>query len=313
MRVISFNNDTKVDEKVPSLINLDFFTSNQSSLPVEYVPEDKPKKKRRPKKKIIDGQEIITKNEDDSSQLPLYQTNEPYIDTYQETSNMLKSSIYQIDMLQSELKSDIDQIRSSKTLKKKYDYISLLSGTMSSLISTKVNAIREINKTITDSHNLEMKRIKDLKLNAAMEGDDDKRIMDLYTAYISTPVGTYNGPTAYNPPSTMDMTLLNNNVLSTEMYQNMDNNYTVSPAVNRMLLMENPDIKTVVKYETATGNRYFDVINVKTGESVPGIERPDPMFLNDTTIDVRNGIARNINLDQTYTLITIDNPEINKY
>lgn len=313
MRVISFDNDTKVDEKVPSLINLDFFTSNQSLLPVEYVPEDKPKKKRRPKKKIIDGQEIITKDKDDSSQLPLYQTNEPYIDTYQETSNMLKSSIYQIDMLQSELKSDIDQIRSSKTLKKKYDYISLLSGTMSSLISTKVNAIREINKTITDSHNLEMKRIKDLKLNAAMEGDDDKRIMDLYTAYISTPVGTYNGPTAYNPPNTMDMTLLNNNVLSTEMYQNMDNNYTVSPAVNRMLLMENPDIKTVVKYETATGNRYFDVINVKTGESVPGIERPDPMFLNDTTIDVRNGIARNINLDQTYTLITIDNPEINKY
>lgn len=317
MKVISFDNNTQVDTNVPSLINVDFFTSNKSALPVNYVPvegEKKPKRGRPSKKKVVDGQELLTdgSNEEQNTELPMYQSNQPYINTYDETSGMLKNSIYQIDILQSDIKNELDQIRLSKTLKRKYDYMSMLSSTMSALINTKVTAIREMNKTITDCHNLEIKRVKDLKIDAS-EQDDDKRIMDMYNAYISTPVGSYNGPTMYNPPSLNDMTLLSNNVLSTDMYQGMNQDYTVNPTVNKMLMLENPNIKTVVVYDQSTGNRYFDVINTQTGESVPGMDRPDPMFLNDTTIDVRNGIARNVNLDQTYPLIIMDNPNVSKY
>jgi len=307
-KIISFD-DSGLDHNVPSIINVDFFTSKQSSLPIDYIPDDEKKKRGRPRKKLVDGQELLTG--DSGKDLPMYQTAEPYRDSYDETEGLLKNSIVQIDTLQSEMKGELDLIRQSKTLKRKYDYMTLLTNTMSSLITTKVTAIREINKTITDCHNLEIKRIKDLKMGDA-DQDDDKRIMDMYNAYISTPVGTYNTPNAYNPPSQNELTLLNSGVMGTDMYQN-NQGYTMNPSVNKMLMMENPNIKTVVLYNSTTGERKFDVINTQTGESIPGADRPDPMFLNDTSIDVRNGIARNTNLDQTYKLVVIDNPDVSQY
>lgn len=268
------------------------------------------------KKKLSDGSEIILA--DNSSQesydntLPMYQSNTSYIESYGETNNLLRTSIGQIDQLQSELKGELDTVRTSKTLKRKYDYISALSSTASALINTKVSVIKEMNKVITDSHNLDLKRMKDLKVTEN-QVDDDKRIMDMYQAFISTPVG--NGPVL--GPNMTDMTLMSgvSNMVRADLGQDSYETYTqnVSPTQNMMRLEQNPDIKTVVVYDASTGRRWFDVMNVRTGDSVPNVNKPDAMFLEDTTIDVRNQIARNTNLDLTYPLIVLNNSNLSEY
>jgi hypothetical protein len=44
---------------------------------------------------------------------------------------------------------------------------------------------------------------------------------------------------------------------------------------------------------------------LRTNQSVPGTPKPDPMFLENLTIDIRNNIARDINLNKTYPLVLI--------
>ncbi len=310
----------KSQEEISGKVKMNFFNlvNNPSiSIPMEEGSTDNlPKKRGRPKKDITatkrlsDGSEIVLANEE----LPTYQSNTPYGESYSETNNMLKSAIIQADMMTGDIARDLTDIRLSKTLRKKYDYISLLSGTSSTLLSTKVSAIRELNKTITDCHNLELKRYKDLKL-AENEQDDDKRMMDMYNAFISTPVGGGMGMSPmtgqFIPPSS-DLTL---GGIPNIIRANIDNsdagylNYVnhMSPEQNLMRYENNPNVKTVVVYDQSTGRRWFDVINIMTGESIPNVSRPDQMFLEDTTIDLRNKIARNTNLDTTYPLVVQGN------
>ena len=70
------------------------------------------------------------------------------------------------------------------------------------------------------------------------------------------------------------------------------------------MVMED-DIKDVLVYDQATGNKYFDKVD-RSGNSVPGIERRDAMFLEDYTIDTRNKIARNVNLNDTIPLVILN-------
>ena len=56
---------------------------------------------------------------------------------------MLRESIGQINILSNDVQSEIDNIRKSKTLKGKYKYISDLCATASTLVSTKISAIRK--------------------------------------------------------------------------------------------------------------------------------------------------------------------------
>lgn len=264
-------------------------------------------KRGRPKNKVINGETVMMAKDDDS--LSNLQSNVPYNNTYAETNGMLKTSIAQIDVMNNELKSDLNQIRLSKTLKRKFDYISELTGTMSTLINTKVSAIREMNNTTTTCHNLELKKMKELKLSES-EQDDNKNIMDMYNAFISAPV---SGGYSALGPSNIDMTLAatSNNMIRNDIgngdagYQNFLNN--MSPVQNMMRFEQNPDIKQVVVYDQSTGRRWFDVMNVRTGETVTNVPKKDPMFLEDTTLDLKNGIARNVNLDETYPLIVIGN------
>lgn len=286
----------------------------ESITPSEIKPKRGRPKGSVNKKKLSDGSEIILADESQEFQeeLPMYQSNISYKETYNETNGLLRNSIGQIDQLQNEVKSELDNVRLSKTLKKKYDYITMLSSTAANLINTKVSVIKEMNKVITDSHNLDLKRMKDLKVTEN-QVDDDKRIMDMYQAFVSTPIGS--GP-ALGPSST-DITLMTgiNNIVRADIgndtYDNYSNN--INPTQNMMRLEQNPDVKTVVVYDASTGRRWFDVMNVSTGESVPNVNKPDAMFLEDTTIDVRNGIARNTNLDLTYPLIVLNNSNMTEY
>lgn len=306
-------NKTKINKE--PIMGMDFggLINKSIKIPVDMtltdsVP-DSGKKRGRPRKetkKLADGTEIVLAHPEED--LTMLQSNAPYEESYAETNNMLKSAILQADIMTTEIKGDLDTIRLSKTLKKKYDYIALLAGTSSTLLGTKVSAIRELNKTITDSHNLELKRFKDLKLGAN-EVDDDKKIMDLYNAFISTPIG--NAPQGFMPSST-DITMgavpnINRMTMggSEAGYLNYVNNLT--PEQNSMRFESDPNIQTVVVFDKGTGRRWFDVINVQTGESMPNVSKPDAMFLEDTTLDMRNNIARNTNLDTTYPLIVQGN------
>ena len=80
----------------------------------------------------------------------------------------------------------------------------------------------------------------------------------------------------------------------------------MTPEVNRMILESNPNIKDVVVYDQATGNKYFDVIDMTTKQSVPNVPVRDQMFLEDCTIDTKNRIARNVNLNEIYPLIILN-------
>src|SRR5574344_1967430 len=206
--LLTYDNNSDDDIKLEtdtSHLNL-FSTSVEpisysvDGIPIESASSTGKKKKKTKTKKLADGTEIVLA--DQESDLSFSQSNAPYSKTYDETNNMLKASIYQIDGLQTEITQELKKIKESKALKKKYEYISEFASTISSLVSTKVTAIREMNNSITQGHNLEMKRMKDLKLTEN-EKDDDKHIMDMYNAFISTPMGSYN---PLNTPSLADMT-----------------------------------------------------------------------------------------------------------
>jgi len=285
---------------------------------VENPIAEPPKKKRgRPKKSEQNGEVTVVQANNNSSGLPLCQTNEPYEDTYEETNNMLKVSIAQLDILAGDVKGEIDHIRGSKTLKGKYKYISDLCATASSLVSSKISAIKEINSVKTKCHELEIRRIKDIKSAAANQQDDDKYIADLYNAYINTPIGAAQHPalqyTSSNVAGNMGALMSGMNAVPANEEQNFNNFMSnLTPEQNRMILGDNPNIETVVVYDPNTGDKMFDVIDTSTGMPVPNYPRPDRGLLDDTSIDFGTGIASNTNIGQSWKVVVIGD-QINRF
>ena len=267
-------------------------------LPAEV--ENTQKKKRTRKKESTE----IVKAEGEV--LPAYET----IRSYDDTNRILKETIAEIDVVSVDIKNELDKVRSSKTMKSKYNYISQLSGNLGMMLSTKVAAVRELNNSIKNSNELDYKKQKDM--DAFNNQNNDLAIQNLYNAFISNPANQgIAGKTALGP-TTMDMSVAGStnivrvggdNSLDTA-YQNFKSN--MSPEVNRMILESNPNIKDVVVYDQATGNKYFDVVDMSTNQSVPNVPVRDAMFLEDCTIDTRNRIARNVNLNEVYPLIILN-------
>mgnify|MGYP006887184951 FL=1 len=234
-----------------------------------------------------------------------------FMHSYEKTNALLEGAIVQTDILSSEIKEDIDTIRASKTLKNKYTYITNLTSSASSLIATKIQAIKEINGTISQAHKLELDRMKQMK-DAEKDQSDDSRMMDLYKAFVNTPVGTYNTPAM---PTIGDSMLagapMGNNVTPVSM-GGLDNGQ-LTPEQMRMRMESDPNIMTVVKFNQTTGERYFDVINRTNGGSIPNYPRPDPFLLDDTVIDVHAMSARNKNLDIVWPLVFIGEGNVSEY
>lgn len=280
-------------------------------------------KKRKRKEKniqntdnmIVDG--IVTDVIDSKStrELGMIESNEPYSIKYSETDNMLRSAVAQIDISLNEVHADIEDIRASKSMRSKYTYLSNLQGAMGGLISNKIAAARELNNTITKCQDLELRRYKEVKISNSMsEQDDNRKVQEMYKAFVQTPVGTYGQDMS---PSMINMTVPSNNIIGTtigsadQQFTNYLSNLT--PAQNMMVLESNPNIKQVVVYNQETGARYFDVIDMSTGESIPNTDKHDSMFLEDVTINLRDGIATNTNLGETYPLVVVGNPILSEY
>lgn len=302
-------------EESKSLVNIsagDVIVAN----PVGYDTEEtidisgigKPKR-GRPKKKKINGEEIIT-GEQDVSYL---QTNTPYITSYQETDDMLKQAINQLDYVGASITEDIEAIRQSKTLRNKYSYISDLSGTLVNSIQGKITAVREINNSIKNAHELDLKRAKELKLGE--QKDDTKTIMDMYQAFVSTPVssnltGPFQSPLGAN---TMDLTVPSPQLGITMMGQNPDNSYNnyvnnMTPEQLTMMIEENPDMKHVIAYDPSTGNADFAVYDQRTGQFLNGVPTRDKeMFMPGMQFDFNTMQAHSNDLNETYDVIYVGN------
>lgn len=314
MELVVFNTEEDIIHSTGSFkLDVASMVGKESTFPVsEYTakPETRVKKKRA----NINGTEVATREDD----LPEVASNVPYKDSFVETDNMLKGAIMQLDMVTSELVGDIAEVRGSKTLRKKYDYLALMHSSLGTLIGSKISAARELNNSIKTSHDLEFKRSKEFKLNEQV--DDTRAIMDTYNAFVSTPVSV--NPLGYSTPlgpNTMDLTLANAGLMASNIGANPDIGYqsylnNLKPEQALMLNEGNPDIKQVVVYNQDTYEKSFEIMNTKTGEIMHGLpKRNTAMYMPDTVIDLENRQARNINLDEVYDVVIVGKGEMSQY
>lgn len=297
-------------------LSFDTLTKGQSMpvLPVvTEVEEKKPSKKRSSKKKS----ETINHAEEVNQVI--------YADTYYDTNLMLKQVINEVDNVTAELRPELSRIINSKTMSGKYKSVSDMASSIGSLINNKVSAIKELNSSIKAINDMEYRRAKDNKVFDA-QNNDDKAIMDMYNAFIQAPVSANipsTGSYSLLGPNVTDATLGLNTAIPMYDYQVQAVNdeeagyqrylQNLSPEQNGMLMEGNPDIREVVMYDATTGAKAFKIINTKTMEEIPNITPKDPMFLDDTSIDIRNKVARNTNLNQTWPLVVINEGLVSEY
>ena len=258
------------------------------------------------------GSEFIAVDDDNKNrELSIMESNEPFEKKYAETNNILRSAIMQLDSTMSQVQEDINYVRNSKTMRNKYQYLSLLQGSIGTMIANKISAARELNNTISKCNDFEMKRYKEVKASAAANVDDDQRVMEMYKAFVNTPVSS-------NPfPNVSQMAVAGSPIMATQIGSQDDNfaNYVnnMTPQQQTMYLEDNPNVQQVVVYNQETGARYFDVIDMTTGQSIPNAEKHDVMFLEDVSIDLKNKVARNVNIGETYPLIVVGQPITQEY
>ena len=307
------------DVKLPSLDDQISFTLNAHNEP---IVEEKSKKKSTRKSKStassVANAVTGTMSGEVAEKDDMITTNKPYETKYQETTAMLKGSIMQLDGLLTDTMADAAMVRSSRTLKRKYDLLSMLNGNASQIIGNKITAIREINSTISKCNDLELKRMKELNFAAANE-DSDKKIMDMYNAFVTMPVGDPSmGGMSQNNLAQISHSLSMGNVVTGTVYGEDDAAYqnylaNMNPAQRLNMYERNPNVKQVVVYDASNGNKFFQVMNMATGQAITGVPVRDPMFLEDTTIDLKNKIAKNINLNEVYPLVVINDQVTKEY
>ena len=232
-----------------------------------------------------------------------------YSDTYADTNGLAYGIVAQTDELLNGAKQELDWIRAQRSLKGKYHYMTAMYASMSSLLGTKLQAIREINTSIKNINDMEYRRFKD---NRAIEqGDDNKAIMDAYKAFISAPVGA---PEYYHP-SSFDITSGTSNVIKNEypahIQQQMDNglaNYlsNLTPQERVMLNEGNPNIEEVLVYDQATGAKYFQWMDTKTNTPIEGMAPSSTLTVEDFVIDPRTRTAKNTNLNQIKKVVYLN-------
>lgn len=277
------------------------------------VVEDKPKR-GRPKKSSVPA--VAEKSD---KPLTFLQSNEPYSNAYIETNQQLDTAIQQLDALGAKITANLLAVEQSKTLKGKYNYINDMTSTAANIINSKIGAIKEKNKTISDINNMELRRMKELKLDQANETDNQKMI-NLYDAFVNTPVGIGGGMNIAPPISSMTINggaPSPDGIMQTIQSVNLQQQGTddieqqqwlgqLSPAENRMLLDAQGKIETVVFYDESSGNRWYEVVDKQTRQPVPNVEKPSNDSVFDLDINVRGGFAKDVNRGVTYPLIVLN-------
>lgn len=301
--------DKNIDKEQPKKKRFDLMDDLKNGGAIELVPDPNPEdvkpEKRGPgrprKKKLEEG----PSNRENKTPL---NSDMSYLDTYQFPASLIGGTISELNALSARLNQDLNYVRASRTMKSKYIYISNLSGALTSVLSSKVQAIRELRGMVTDANNFELKRQQQLKINE--KESDDKIISDMYNAYLNAPVGTLSsrpinvspeflnsGGNGYGTPMiTADGQSYA--VADDSQFQNYINNLT--PQQNQMINEKNVEI--VLVYNQTDQSRRFEAIDNRTGMPVPNIELPNDFVRDGCVIDIRKGIARNSSLNQTFKL-----------
>ena len=265
----------------------------------------------------------------------------PTINTYFETAGMIKQSMDQIDVVMSDLKREFDEVRHSRTLKNKYNTIVGLAGNMANLAEARISAIKELNNCISKSNDMDYKRLKDRRDAMAGAGSgDEKAVMDFYRAIVADP-NLVLGQPGQRIPDNLVQQVQNQmmppmppqgNVTSGIIRAPQDNmaaqnqmadltqdsgyiNYMANmPASMGNILMEqNPDVQECVVFDASTGAKWFQVMNVKTGQPIPNMQITDQMFMEDTVLNPKTKTAQNTNLGKSYPLIIINDNVTQNY
>ena len=295
-----------------------FTIGKDSSINVDNSPIPEQKKKRSSKKKNevqqssdgivrVDAEHVEGTVEDSTAY------------TYAETTGLLRDTLGQIDAINGELVQEFNSVRQSRTMKNKYNTLIGLSENIGSLIGNRISAIREINNSITKSNDLDYKRYKDAKA-AQSAMNDDKYIADLYKSFISNPQVNIQGPqvtqidSAVYGSGIVRADLKNGNLASGQMdlgYLNYEANLT--PEQNLMRYEGDPNVKQVVVYDASTGHKVFQMMNLATGQVIPNVPVYDQMFMEDTTLDLKTKTAKNINLNETFPIVVINDDVTSQY
>ncbi len=301
-----------------------FTISNDSSsnlVPVvNEVPtgnSTKTEKKRRKRTTKKDSGEIIRAENSETVSGQVEDT--PTIYSYTNTTNMLHETIGQIDTVNAELMKEFDTVRHARTLKNKYNTLNGLSENIGSLLSNRIAAIKEINSTISKSNDMDYKRNKD-KAAAQASVDDDQYIANLYKSFLQNPQAN---PTLPQMPQ-IDPSIFGSGIVRADIGgsvspgQNVDTSYlnylsNLNPEQNLMRYEDNPNVKQVVVFDAATGNKFFQMMDMSTGQVIPNVPVYDEMFMEDTTLDLQKGIAKNINLNETFPIVQINNDVTSQY
>ena len=245
-----------------------------------------------------------------------------YGDVYNNTNNMAYGIINQADEILANAKNEFDYIRTRQNMKGKYMYMTNMISSMSSLMATKLQAIKEINTNITKSNEMEYRRFKDNR--ALLQTDDNKMIMDAYSAFINTPVGANS---TYSQPTTKELTMAVTGMIPADRVANdtsvvalttSDPGLTsylnnITPEENRMLNEGNPDIEEVIIYDQESGMKYFKWINLKTNQPVPNMPESSDILIEDYVIDPRTRTAKNTNLRDVKKVIYVNEDKFNNY
>lgn len=308
-------------------------TSNKmvvhSDLPIDTTPAKKSSKKKSSSNNQVT--DIVKAPEDTAIVEDI-----PTINTYLETAGMIKQSMDQIDTVMIDLKREFDEVRNSRTMKNKYNTIVGLAGNMADLAEARISAIKELNNCISKSNDMDYKRLKDRRDAMVSSAGDEKAVMDFYRAIVADPNLVLGQPGQRVPDNLIQqvqaqMMPPQGNVASGIIRAPEDNamqaqmagltqdagyvNYMANmPASMGNILMEqNPDIQECVVFDASTGGKWFQVMNVKTGQPIPNMQITDQMFMEDTVLNPKTKTAQNINLGKTYPLVIINDNVTSNY
>ena len=257
-------------------------------------------------------------------------------DGYSNTNKLLYSAIAQADTMYLDINTQLDSMRNNRRANIKMQNISDLMNIQVGLINSKISAIRELNNTRNKINDLIMKN-KQLNKDT-IDQNSDKQVMDAYYALLNAPqyglpqIGQVLAPTTVNTGITLKGNNLQSDIIgSTMMPANKDfngnavinNGYSVdsdfenykeslSPTQKRMIVGNDPNVKAVVVYDQSTGNKWFDIVNIQNGMSIPGVERPAEFLLDDMKLDFRNGLATNAKANLSYQLVLVGNRAIDE-
>lgn len=239
----------------------------------------------------------------------------PFSDTYTPTLKMLTDTVANIDSMYRQIDQDIAKVRKLRDSAKKFEYMSMLNSNNVSLINNRLSAIKEMNSIISKCHDLELKKAKEL--HSMEQVDDDKRLMDMYQAYVNMPMGMAGAMPYANVPQSAIMSAGTGAVVSDPNsfndpgYNQWEQN--MSPEMKAMLMEGDPSIATVLVYDTNTQEKHFENINRYTGETIPGLPVPPDFILEGTVPDIVRGTARNAATNQNFELKIIGQRAVNEY